>query len=118
MPWNVYHRRIWHDDHMKMVHRSLEYDFDKSGQFAYHSWESLAWGWLMALDPCALSPPYLAILAILMLSMCVRCRDTIWIYGQKEEGEPGETSLTRLARRWVPGDLRNEWREAHAKGLV
>lgn len=60
-----------------------------------HGWESLAWGWLAQLDP-----------------------DTIWIYGSRENGEPGETSLTRLARRWVPGDLRNEWREAKAKGLV
>ena len=26
--------RLWHDDHMQLVHRSINYDFDKSGQFA------------------------------------------------------------------------------------
>jgi len=86
---------LWHDDHMQLVYRSLGWDFDKSGQFAYHGWEALAWSSLAQLDP-----------------------DTIWIYGSKSDGEPGETSLTRLARRWVPNDLRNEWREAHAKGQV
>jgi hypothetical protein len=80
---------------MQLVHETTDYDFDKSGQFAYHAWESLAWGWLAQWDP-----------------------DSIWIYGKKGDGEPGETSLTRLARRWVPQELRNDWRAAKAAGLV
>ncbi|OCF40483.1 hypothetical protein I317_05721 [Kwoniella heveanensis CBS 569] len=42
---------LWTDDHIYAVYETTEYDFEKSGQLAYHAWESKARPYLSALDP-------------------------------------------------------------------
>jgi len=42
---------LWTKEHLKMVHEENEYDFWKSGQLAYHAWESKAMPYLRALTP-------------------------------------------------------------------
>ncbi|WRT66215.1 uncharacterized protein IL334_003168 [Kwoniella shivajii] len=42
---------LWTDDHIHAVYETTEYDFEKSGQLAYHAWESKARPYLSALDP-------------------------------------------------------------------
>ena len=42
---------IWTDDHIHAVYQTTEYDFERSGQLAYHAWESMAKSHLAALDP-------------------------------------------------------------------
>lgn len=36
------------------VHEGTAYDFDETGQLAYHTWESVAMGYLMKLTPDSL----------------------------------------------------------------
>ncbi|WWC90703.1 uncharacterized protein L201_005640 [Kwoniella dendrophila CBS 6074] len=42
---------MWHGDEIKKVHEEKEFDFEKTGQYAYHAWESLAMGYLHKLSP-------------------------------------------------------------------
>ncbi|WVR07184.1 hypothetical protein IAU60_004225 [Kwoniella sp. DSM 27419] len=42
---------LWTDDHIHAVYETTEYDFAKSGQLAYHAWESKARPYLSMLDP-------------------------------------------------------------------
>ncbi|WWC61705.1 uncharacterized protein I303_104290 [Kwoniella dejecticola CBS 10117] len=42
---------LWTDDHIHAVYETTEYDFELSGQLAYHAWESKARPYLSALDP-------------------------------------------------------------------
>lgn len=93
-----------------MVHNSMNWDFDRSGQYCYHvrppplrrpprsrltrrarrqAWESLTWNpHLQALDP-----------------------DRIHVYGE------GETSFTRFVRRYIHEPIRKQWRDAHARSV-
>ncbi|WVQ82214.1 hypothetical protein IAT38_004342 [Cryptococcus sp. DSM 104549] len=42
---------LWTDDHIHAVYATTQYDFERSGQLAYHAWESKARPYLSALDP-------------------------------------------------------------------
>ncbi|KAK6910267.1 hypothetical protein I203_104299 [Kwoniella mangroviensis CBS 8507] len=42
---------LWTDDHIHAVYETVEYDFEQSGQLAYHAWESKARPYLSVLDP-------------------------------------------------------------------
>lgn len=42
---------LWTPDHIHAVYETKEYDFEKSGQLAYHAWESKSKKYLAALDP-------------------------------------------------------------------
>ncbi|WVW83730.1 hypothetical protein I302_105751 [Kwoniella bestiolae CBS 10118] len=42
---------LWTDDHIHVVYETTEYDFEQSGQLAYHAWESKARPYLSVLDP-------------------------------------------------------------------
>ncbi|WWD02590.1 hypothetical protein V865_000630 [Kwoniella europaea PYCC6329] len=42
---------MWHGEEVQKVHEEGEFDFDKTGQYAYHAWESLAMGYLSKLSP-------------------------------------------------------------------
>ncbi|WWD19073.1 hypothetical protein CI109_103531 [Kwoniella shandongensis] len=42
---------MWHGDEIKKTHETTEYDFAKTGQYAYHAWESLAMKYLENLSP-------------------------------------------------------------------
>jgi hypothetical protein len=60
----------------------------------YHAWSSLAYEpYLRSLDP-----------------------DRVHLTGEGQNGEPGETSFTRMVRRWVDDRLRDEWRQAKERG--
>lgn len=41
----------WTSDHITSIHTSSEYDFEASGQLAYHLWESEAKAYLRDLNP-------------------------------------------------------------------
>jgi hypothetical protein len=81
-----------HETHIDLVHRTLDYDFEASGQFAYHLWESLSWSpHLEVLDP-----------------------DRIHNRGV----ETGESSFTKVARKLVNDELRDSWRNARRRGDI
>ncbi|ODO08764.1 hypothetical protein L198_00497 [Cryptococcus wingfieldii CBS 7118] len=42
---------LWTDDHIHAVYATTQYDFEASGQLAYHAWESKARPYLSRLDP-------------------------------------------------------------------
>jgi len=106
---------VRHDDHLRLVHRSLSYSFHSppslssspssllsGGQFAYHLWESFAYErYLSPYDP-----------------------DRIHNLGAKtgnereEDGASDENSFSREARRWVGEAFRERWRKAKRAGLV
>ncbi|KAG7528492.1 hypothetical protein FFLO_06115 [Filobasidium floriforme] len=44
----------WWGEEVQMVHETDDYDFHKSGQYAYHAWESLAMKYLEKLDPVSI----------------------------------------------------------------
>ncbi|OXG24592.1 hypothetical protein C366_00121 [Cryptococcus neoformans Tu401-1] len=46
---------LWTDDHIRAVYATKEYDFEESGQLAYHAWESKARPYLSALDPSTIT---------------------------------------------------------------
>ncbi|RXK40870.1 hypothetical protein M231_01929 [Tremella mesenterica] len=46
---------LWTDDHIHSVYETKEYDFEKSGQLAYHAWESMAKSHLSTLNPHTIS---------------------------------------------------------------
>ncbi|KAK8864262.1 hypothetical protein IAR55_001508 [Kwoniella newhampshirensis] len=46
---------LWTDDHIHAVYETKEYDFEKSGQLAYHAWESKARPYLSKLDPSTIN---------------------------------------------------------------
>ena len=94
-----------HDDHLRAVHRSTAYRWDKPDtlaptydtQFTYHLWESLAWDRYLS--------PYDA--------------DRIHNRGAKtgaereEDGASDESAFSREARQYVSLATRDRWR---AKG--
>ncbi|WWC89494.1 uncharacterized protein L201_004418 [Kwoniella dendrophila CBS 6074] len=45
---------LWTDDHIHAVYETTEYDFENSGQLAYHAWESKARPYLSALNPTSI----------------------------------------------------------------
>jgi hypothetical protein len=45
---------LWTEEHLKMVHVHNDYDFFKTGQIAYHAWETMAGKYLHALTPASL----------------------------------------------------------------
>lgn len=42
---------MWYGDEIKKTFENDDFDFRKSGQFAYHAWESLAMKYLSKLSP-------------------------------------------------------------------
>lgn len=46
---------LWSEDHIHAVYGSTGYDFEASGQLAYHAWESVAKKYLIALDPSTIN---------------------------------------------------------------
>ncbi|WWD17440.1 hypothetical protein CI109_101881 [Kwoniella shandongensis] len=46
---------LWTEDHIHAVYETKEYDFEKSGQLAYHAWESKARSHLSKLDPATIN---------------------------------------------------------------
>ncbi|WRT68407.1 uncharacterized protein IL334_005383 [Kwoniella shivajii] len=42
---------MWHGEEIQKTHEEKEFDFEKTGQYAYHAWESLAMGYLSKLSP-------------------------------------------------------------------
>lgn len=99
-----------HDDHLRLVHRGMAYDFNKpdrlaptrDAQYTYHLWHSAAWDrYLRYYDP-----------------------DRIHNRGFKrgaereEDGRSDESSFSRQARKHVSDDFRKAWRDAKARGEV
>jgi len=80
---------LWHEDDLWLVHRTTDWDFDRSEQFAYHAWSSISHSnYLQSLDP-----------------------DRIHASGGPERGE---SSFTYFVRRFIHDSIREEWREAKA----
>ncbi|KAM0787013.1 hypothetical protein ACM66B_006281 [Microbotryomycetes sp. NB124-2] len=102
---------IWHDDHLRLVHRSLSYPFHSKpshlaptshSQFTYHLWESVAYDrYLSPYDP-----------------------DRVHNIGSKrgqereEDGASDENSFSREVRQYVGQEMRQRWREAKKNGLL
>ncbi|KAK4049664.1 hypothetical protein OIV83_003939 [Microbotryomycetes sp. JL201] len=102
---------IWHDDHLRLVHRSLSYPFHskpsplaptRDSQFTYHLWESVAYDrYLSPYDP-----------------------DRIHVRGMKkgaereEDGASDENSFSKEVRQYVDEGMRQRWREAKRQGLL
>ncbi|WWC63305.1 uncharacterized protein I303_105905 [Kwoniella dejecticola CBS 10117] len=42
---------MWHGEEIKKTHEEGSFDFEKTGQYAYHAWESIAMGYLSKLSP-------------------------------------------------------------------
>lgn len=80
---------LWHEDDLWLVHKTTDWDFDRSEQFAYHAWSSISHSnYLQSLDP-----------------------DRIHASGGPERGE---SSFTYFVRRFIHDSIREEWREAKA----
>ncbi|EFP80669.2 uncharacterized protein PGTG_06625 [Puccinia graminis f. sp. tritici CRL 75-36-700-3] len=80
---------LWHEDDLWLVHKTTDWDFDRSEQFAYHAWSSISHAnYLQSLDP-----------------------DRIHASGGPERGE---SSFTYFVRRFIHDSIREEWREAKA----
>ncbi|KAK8854781.1 hypothetical protein IAR55_003520 [Kwoniella newhampshirensis] len=45
---------MWHGEEIQKTHETTEHDFQKTGQYAYHAWESLAMKYLENLSPKSL----------------------------------------------------------------
>ncbi|KAK4056133.1 hypothetical protein OIO90_002864 [Microbotryomycetes sp. JL221] len=102
---------IWHDDHLRLIHRSASYPFHSKpsplaptsdSQFTYHLWESVAFDrYLSPYDP-----------------------DRIHNRGFKtgsereEDGASDENSFSKETRQYVSLKMRHRWRAAKAKGLL
>ncbi|GAA5917821.1 hypothetical protein JCM6882_004159 [Rhodosporidiobolus microsporus] len=101
---------IWHDDHLRVVHRDDRYSFHRPDplsptrdtQFTYHLWESVAYErYLSPYDP-----------------------ERIHNRGKKqgeereEDGASDESSFSREGRRFVSKEFRRAWREARERGEV
>ncbi|KAG0146534.1 hypothetical protein CROQUDRAFT_671048 [Cronartium quercuum f. sp. fusiforme G11] len=82
---------LWHEDHLWLVHRSLDWSFDNSGQLAYHAWSSLSYeNELKKYDP-----------------------DLIHVGGGIENGE---NSFSYFVRRYIHLDIQIKWSEAKKLG--
>ncbi|EGG01515.1 uncharacterized protein MELLADRAFT_78967 [Melampsora larici-populina 98AG31] len=82
---------LWHEDDLWKVHRSLDWDFDKSGQLAYHAWSSLSYkSELSKLNP-----------------------ERIHLTGGIEQGE---SSFTWFVRRYIHDEIRGKWNEGLKNG--
>ncbi|GAA6024731.1 hypothetical protein JCM10207_002813 [Rhodosporidiobolus poonsookiae] len=102
---------IWHDDHLRVVHRDISYSFHRADplspsrdtQFTYHLWESVAYErYLSPYDPDSIHQ---------------RGR---W-HGPEEENADSwrnENAFGREARRFVSEEMRRAWRKAREEGLV
>ncbi|KAI7936070.1 hypothetical protein MJO29_015373 [Puccinia striiformis f. sp. tritici] len=78
---------LWHEDDLWLVHKTTDWDFDRSEQFAYHAWSSISHAtYLQSLDP-----------------------DRIHATGGVEMGE---SSFTYFVRRFIHDSIRQEWRDA------
>lgn len=78
---------LWHEDDLWLVHKTTDWDFDRSGQFVYHAWSSISHSnYLQSLDP-----------------------DRIHASGGPERGE---SSFTYFVRRFIHDSIREEWRNA------
>ncbi|GAA5873488.1 hypothetical protein JCM8547_005444 [Rhodosporidiobolus lusitaniae] len=101
---------IWHDDHLRVIHRSDKYSFHRPDplaptydeQFTYHLWESVAYDrYLSPYDP-----------------------DRIHNRGKKhgkereEDGASDENSFSKEARRFVSNEFRIAWRAAVERGDI
>lgn len=77
---------LWHEDDLWKVHRSLDWNFDQSGQLAYHAWSSLSYkSELSKLNP-----------------------ERIHITGGVEQGE---SSFSYFVRRYIHDEIREKWNE-------
>ncbi|KAH9811042.1 hypothetical protein DFH28DRAFT_1033234 [Melampsora americana] len=77
---------LWHENDLWKVHRSLDWDFDKSGQLAYHAWSSLSYKTeLSKLNP-----------------------ERIHRTGGVEQGE---SSFSWFVRRYIHDEIRKKWNE-------